>query len=86
MIRSILLLVLAALAAPAVAAPSPAAFAPAPCKFEGVKASWAKQHRIDCGWLQVRESRDKPDSRVIKLWVAIAQGAAEATGSAAGRC
>ena len=73
MIRSILLLVLAALAAPAVAAPSPAAFAPAPCKFEGVKASWAKQHRIDCGWLQVRESRDKPDSRVIKLWVAIAR-------------
>lgn len=76
MIRSILLLVLAALAAPAVAAPSPAAFAPAPCKFEGVKASWAKQHRIECGWLQVRESRDKPDSRTLKLWVAIARAEA----------
>jgi pimeloyl-ACP methyl ester carboxylesterase len=73
MIRSILLLVLAALAAPAVAAPSPAAFTPAPCKFEGVKPGWAKKNHIECAWLQVRESRGKPDSQTIRLWVAIAR-------------
>ncbi len=73
MIRTILLLVLAASAAPGVAAETTAAFEPAPCKFEGVKASWAKKNRVECGWLNVRESRDKPDSRKLKLWVAIAR-------------
>ena len=76
MIRTILLLALAAWSAPGVAAETNAAFVPAPCKFEGVKGNWAKQHRIECGWLQVPESRDKPDSRVIKLWVAIARAEA----------
>ena len=46
---------------------------PAPCAFVDVPADWALQQRIDCGWLHVRESRGKQDSRTLKLWVAIAR-------------
>src|SRR5690606_38145267 len=77
MMRSTLLLSLLALCVPATAGEPSPVFEPAACKFEGVPANWAKKHRVECGWLQVRESRGKPDSRTIKLWVAIAR--AEAT-------
>lgn len=36
-------------------------------------AEWAAQNRVDCGWLTLAESRGKPDSRRLKLWVAIAR-------------
>lgn len=29
--------------------------------------------RIECGWLEVPQSRDKPGGRRLKLWVAIAR-------------
>ena len=48
-------------------------FEPAACAFKEVAADWATQNRIDCGWLHVRESRDKPGSRTLRLWVAIAR-------------
>jgi pimeloyl-ACP methyl ester carboxylesterase len=50
-----------------------APFESAPCDFNGVAPEWAVQNRIDCGWLRVPESRDKPASRTLKLWVAIAR-------------
>lgn len=56
--------------------PAPATtprFEPSPCAFVDVPADWALLQRIDCGWLHVRESRDKADSRMLKLWVAIAR-------------
>src|SRR5688572_24215881 len=64
------------LAAPLLSAHAASAlprFEPAACAFQEVPADWAKQNRIDCGWLHVRESRGKPDSRTLKLWVAIAR-------------
>lgn len=59
-------------AAVATAGPEPR-FEPAPCGFLGVPADWATQNRVDCGWLRVAESRGKPGSRTLKLWVAIAR-------------
>lgn len=52
-------------------------FEPAACGFHGVPAQWAVEQRIDCGWLHVSESRGKPDSRKLKLWVAIARADAD---------
>ena len=63
-------------AAVATADPMPR-FEPAPCGFLGVPADWAAGQRVECGWLHVPESRGKPGSRTLKLWVAIAR--AEAT-------
>lgn len=57
----------------AVAGETPQPFEPAPCAFKDVPAEWAAQNRVDCGWLTVAESRGKPDSRSLKLWVAIAR-------------
>ena len=70
MIRSALLLLAAWCGSVAAAAPPPA-FEPAPCEFREVPADWDTQNRIDCGWLRVPESRGKPGSRTLKLWVAI---------------
>lgn len=70
MIRALLLLLVAWCGPVSAAEPSPA-FEPAPCAFKDVPADWATQNRIDCGWLRVPESRGKPDSRTLKLWVAI---------------
>ena len=50
-----------------------ARFERADCGFHDVPAQWAEAHRIECGWLHVPESRGKPDSRMLKLWVAIAR-------------
>ena len=46
---------------------------PAPCAFDGVPADWAEQHRIDCGWLRVPESRESEGGRTLRLFVAIAR-------------
>lgn len=48
-------------------------FEPAACGFIGVESAWAMQHRVECGWLHVLESRGKPDSRKLRLWTAIAR-------------
>ena len=50
-----------------------ARFEPAPCAFLDVPSDWAQKQRVECGWLHVRESRDKPSTRTLKLWVAIAR-------------
>lgn len=57
---------------PAIAAPIPW-FEKAACAFEGVPANWATEHRVECGWLHVPESRDRTDSRMLRLWVAVAK-------------
>jgi pimeloyl-ACP methyl ester carboxylesterase len=77
MIRSVLCLLLVAWAMPAAAAEAASAFESAPCDFKDVPVGWAVQNRIDCGWLHVSESRGKPDSRKLKLWVAIARSGAD---------
>lgn len=71
--RSILCLILLAWAMPAAAHPARPAFEPAPCAFHDVPDDWATRNRIDCGWLRVPESRGRPDSRMLRLWVAIAR-------------
>jgi len=76
MIRCLLLVLLAWSTSAEAAEPSPA-FEPAPCAFKDVPAHWAAQNRIDCGWLQVPESRGKPGGRMLKLWVAIARAEAK---------
>src|SRR5690606_30107195 len=76
MIRLVLGILLLAWSMPAPAADPASAFEPAPCAFKDVPAEWAAQHRIDCGWLSVPESRGKPDSRTLRLWVAIARAEA----------
>lgn len=48
-------------------------FEPAPCAFAEVAADWGAQNRVDCGWLHVPESRGRVDSRMLRLWVAIAR-------------
>lgn len=73
MTRSILRLLLLAWSLSAAAAGASPAFEPAPCAFKDVPADWAVRNRVDCGWLHVSESRDKPDSRKLRLWVAIAR-------------
>jgi len=78
MTRSILiLLLLLAWPLAASAAGDKAVFEPAPCAFAGVPADWASRNRIECGWLRVEESRDKPGSRSLRLWVAIARAEAK---------
>ena len=72
MIRRLLLLVLLACGSAIADEPAPV-FEPAACAFKDVPAEWAAQNRVDCGWLTVAESRGKPDSRRLKLWVAIAR-------------
>lgn len=47
--------------------------ASAPCDFQGVDAEWARLNRVECGWLSVPESRDRSNSRTLRLWVAIAR-------------
>lgn len=74
--RILLCMILLALPMLAGAGEAVPVFQPAACKFAGVPANWANKNRIECGWLQVRESRDKPDSRMLKLWVAIARAEA----------
>lgn len=69
---TLLLSLLAGLPAVAVAA-TPGGFEPAPCGFADVPAAWAQEHRVECGWLQVPESRGKAGSRMLRLWVAIAR-------------
>ena len=72
MVRTILCVLLFAWAAPAMAAGPAPAFEPAPCGFKDVPADWAARNRVDCGWLQVPESRGNAGSRMLRLWVAIA--------------
>lgn len=48
-------------------------FEKAPCQFDGVSADWEVHNRVNCGWLHVEESRGTADSRLLKLWVAIAR-------------
>lgn len=66
-------LLLPLLMLPLVAGAGDARFEPAQCAFKDVPATWAAEHRVDCGWLHVAESRGKPDSRMLRLWVAIAK-------------
>lgn len=47
------------------------------CNFNGVAADWEVGNRVECGWLHVQESRGRPESRVLKLWVAIAKATGE---------
>jgi pimeloyl-ACP methyl ester carboxylesterase len=44
-------------------------FEPGPCPFEG--GEWLDEERIDCGTLFVAESRDRDESRTLRLAVAI---------------
>lgn len=78
MIRLILCVALALCGGAVAASDTSAAFDPAPCGFRDVPAEWATQNRIDCGWLHVSESRGKPSSRKLRLWVAIARADAAA--------
>lgn len=73
MIRSVLCLLLLAWCMSVEALETPSAFEPAPCAFKGVPVEWAAQNRVNCGWLHVAESRGRPHSRRLKLWVAIAR-------------
>lgn len=77
MMRSILCVLLLAWTLPALAVSPRSGFEPAPCAFRDVPADWAARNRVDCGWLQVPESRGKAGSRILKLWVAIARADAE---------
>jgi pimeloyl-ACP methyl ester carboxylesterase len=72
-VAGIALLAWLSVAAPNAAASPPARFQPGACAFKDVPADWAARNRVDCGWLHVPESRGKPDSRTLKLWVAIAR-------------
>lgn len=64
---------LGALHAASVDSPERARFEAAACAFKDVPATWAVEQRVECGWLHVPESRGKPDSRMLRLWVAIAR-------------
>ena len=77
MMRSILCVLLLAWTLPALAVSPRSGFEPAPCAFRDVPADWAARNRVDCGWLQVPESRGKAGSRILRLWVAIARADAE---------
>lgn len=48
-------------------------FERAPCAFSNVGDDWERKHNVECGWFYVAESRGKPNSRTLKLWVAIAR-------------
>ncbi len=73
MIRPVLCFLLVAWCSSVAAAEASSAFEPAPCAFQDVPSDWAAQNHVDCGWLRVPESRGKPDSRMLRLWVAIAR-------------
>jgi pimeloyl-ACP methyl ester carboxylesterase len=51
------------------AAQTPPRFEPGPCPFEA--GDWMEGERIECGTVQVSESRDRPDGRTLRLAVAI---------------
>ena len=38
-----------------------------------MEPGWEEEHRVDCGWLRVPESRQRPGGRSLSLWVAIAR-------------
>jgi len=48
-------------------------FEAASCNVHDVPGDWAAEHGVDCGWLHVRESRQKAAGRALRLWVAIAR-------------
>jgi pimeloyl-ACP methyl ester carboxylesterase len=75
--RRAILLALLASCAGAPAKPGAAPFTPrferAACDFKDVDATWPATHRIECGWLHVRQSRGTADPRTLKIWTAIAR-------------
>src|SRR5688572_49960 len=72
--RFVLALLSAILGAPTVCAAGQVAssighYEPAPCAIEDLPDSWARENRIDCGWVIVPAHRDQPDRGTLRLWV-----------------